>query len=421
MKVIFLLGAMPHYLLALLNILSKVPNLQIVVVLPDKKSKSVGEGVYESYENIFFKMVKLREVSTFLFKKPYFSGLYSVIEQEKPDVLMLGWPYILGYLLDWRLRLLMKKRKIKLIYRSIPYQLPFYNEAMKYYTYKGFFDENMNHIKADTLLKKLKYKFLIFLNKYYFNLVDLHLNYATTAYKILESYGVAKEKIVVSYNSGDTDELLRAKDIIKNIPEKLEYSPYRVIHVGRLIKWKKVDMLIRVIADLSKVYPDIELIVIGSGPEERKLKELTLELGLEKKVNFVGAIHNAEKLGIYLQASAVYVLAGVGGLSINDAMIFGKPVICSEADGTEKDLVLDGKTGFIFENNNREDLSKKIAYCFDNQKYTIEMGKNAESLIMNKINIHTVASKFVEAFNKVTAYKYNLKYDKFYTCSRGKT
>jgi glycosyltransferase involved in cell wall biosynthesis len=43
----------------------------------------------------------------------------------------------------------------------------------------------------------------------------------------------------------------------------------------------------------------------------------------------------------------VFVLPGLGGLAINDAMMCGKPVICGEADGTEKDLIIDGTTGYL--------------------------------------------------------------------------
>ena len=43
--------------------------------------------------------------------------------------------------------------------------------------------------------------------------------------------------------------------------------------------------------------------------------------------------------------SNIFVLPGTGGLAINEAMAYGLPVICSEADGTEKDLVIKVERG----------------------------------------------------------------------------
>jgi len=60
-----------------------------------------------------------------------------------------------------------------------------------------------------------------------------------------------------------------------------------------------------------------------------------------------------------MSASSVYVLAGMGGLSINDAMAYGLPVICSVCDGTERDLVTHHGNGLFFRENNVVDLSVK--------------------------------------------------------------
>jgi len=410
MKVVFLFGALPHYMLALLNLLAKVKNLETVVVLPAQKSKTVGAGVYESDKNALFKIIRLEEYSLSVLKKAYFRNLKTILQEEKPNILVLGWPYIIGFLFDWKLRSLLKGLGTKIIYRSIPYQTPLYKDAMRFYTQEGFYTEDMEQIKADTFFKKAKYKLFTELAKYYFNIVDAHLNYTTLAYEILESYGVPKKKIFVSYNSGNTDELFKAKESIQNIPSILAENPHRLIHVGRLIKWKRVNFLMEVLGKIAQKYPQTELVIVGSGPEEQNLKDLAKKLYLEKHVLFVGAIHEPTKLGQYLQASTIYVLAGAGGLSINDAMTFGKPVVCSVADGTEKDLVIPYQTGFIFDNTNPQDLYNKIDYLFSHPEKCLEMGKNAEKLIQEKINIHVVASRFVDAFNFVTQNQFLLAY-----------
>jgi len=183
------------------------------------------------------------------------------------------------------------------------------------------------------------------------------------------------------------------------------------VHIGRLVKWKKVHLLIEAFAKLHRQFPDAELLIIGSGPEQENLQLQAQNLGIAEKVIFLGAIHDYLSLGKHLLASTVYVLAGAGGLSLNDAMGFGLPVICSVADGTEKDLVLPHETGLYFKEDDTNDLAEKIAYFFANPDIAKEIGKNAEKLIRTKINIHTVAANFVACFNAVTQNRYSLRYE----------
>lgn len=80
-------------------------------------------------------------------------------------------------------------------------------------------------------------------------------------------------------------------------------------------------------------------------------------------IRFIGAVYDPEKLGAYMNESTVYVLAGMGGLSINDAMTYGMPVLCSVCDGTERDLVIDGKNGFFSKRVMRTVWPKRSANC----------------------------------------------------------
>ena len=88
----------------------------------------------------------------------------------------------------------------------------------------------------------------------------------------------------------------------------------------------------------------------------------------------------------------------MGGLSINEAMAFGKPILCSICDGTEKKLVRDGYNGYIFENGNLESLKSKLVKLISEDDKIIAFGKNSESIIRNEINLQTVISGYLSAF-----------------------
>ncbi len=145
----------------------------------------------------------------------------------------------------------------------------------------------------------------------------------------------------------------------------------------------------------------IELILVGDGPEKDSLQKKVEKYGLKENVIFTGGIYEPEKLGRYLLASSVYVLAGMGGISINDAMCFGKPIICSVCDGTEIKLVKECINGYYFKENNIKSLIDIILKMLSNIDKMEKMGKESIKIIAKEINVHTVIDKYLEAFNWV--------------------
>ena len=227
----------------------------------------------------------------------------------------------------------------------------------------------------------------------------MNLHYIEDGFDILKTYKVPKRKIYITYNSPDTDKLFNAYEIALNEAPILPENSHRLIHVGRLVRWKRVDLIIKAVSILSKEFDDIELIVIGDGPE---LKKLTNELHLESRINFIGSVYDNIILSKYFRCSAVYVLGGMGGLSINEAMAFAKPVICSVCDGTEKSLVRDGFNGYYFENGSLESLVEKIKLLLSDEKKVQQFGNNSLQIIKEKININTVVSNYVKAFKSLS-------------------
>ncbi|MCX6181993.1 MAG: glycosyltransferase family 4 protein [Bacteroidetes bacterium] len=398
MKVLFIFGGLPHYYNAILNRLNNVPNLEISVVVPSEKSATIGAGVHQSDKGINFKIHRLEEYSTLL-KKPFFKGISAKIKEISPDAIVVGWPYIIFFWCNPFLRNLLKRSNIKLICKEIPFNIPKYDDILAGKEI-SYFEENSSF---KVVKNKTQVKLLGFLYKGYFNLADAHVNYVDSAFEILGSYGVPKEKIFITYNSIDTDVLL--KEIGNAEPNPIKKT---VLHVGRLVKWKKVDLLIRAHAELVKKHTDAELRIIGDGPEMSALKVLAAELKISENVNFLGKIYDAE-LGKYFLSSSVYVLAGMGGLSINEAMCYSLPVVVSECDGTEKKLLRDGFNGKYFITDDQKDLANQIDFVISDDQRNVEMGKNSLSIVKNEINVNTVIQGYLDAFNYVSQNKNKLE------------
>lgn len=405
MKVILVAPGMPHYFNLVLNRLNRFPGLEMQVIAPDGGGQTTGKGVHQTTDGIEFKVHRLPEYKAY-YGKVFFKNFLEVVKTEKPDILIFNWPYVLSWVFYPVLYRQIRKLGIKLIIKEIPFQVPNYNEADEFYAKQGGFDENMQPIQTKTSpLAKLRYRFVTEIRRRFVNLADVHVNYRDDAPAIHASYGVALNRVFVTANSPDTDYILGIKDKIQTLPRLLPPNDYRILHVGRLVKWKRVDMLIAVTERLLRNYPQAELVIVGAGPEEQNLKQLVENLKLTKSVRFIGAVYDMEVLGQYFTASQVYVLAGMGGLSINEAMCFDKPVVCSVADGTERVLVREGYNGRYFEDGNAESLYQILNELFSNPEKTHQMGLNSGRIIREEINIQTVTNRYVDAFEYVTGQK----------------
>ena len=236
------------------------------------------------------------------------------------------------------------------------------------------------------------------------NLPDAHVNYVE-AYDYFESYGIARKKIFITRNSPDTDMLLAVRKEIEAEQPILPINKHRLLHVGRLVQWKRVDLLLRAFSVIKVRFPMAELLVIGSGPEEERLKSLVYDLQLDAAVSFVGGVYEPRLLGQYYLASSLYVLAGMGGLSINEAMCFGLPILCSVCDGTEKVLVREGVNGRYFRDGDEKDLVDKITWFFEHPVHSEQMGNVSEEIIQHEVNIHTVIKGYLDALQFVVQCK----------------
>jgi len=289
MKVLFTFGGLPHYNNYILSRLNSIENLEIVVAVPQKGAKTIGNSVQQTSDGINFRLIYLEEKKAF-YGNYYLSGLLDAIKEEKPDIVVVIWPYILNFIVNFKLRQYLKKNNIKLIIKEIPFDVPPKNKVFSYYKseYALRLNEDMEKRTKVNLFFYLKHLVLKWARVYYYTqIVDATVNYIDDAYEISTSYGLKKEKIFITTNSPDTERLFDDYQKIKDEPLILKKNPYRLIHVGRLVKWKRVDQIIEAVKILENEFPEIELIIIGKGKEEENLKRFATEKNVSDRVKFV--------------------------------------------------------------------------------------------------------------------------------------
>ena len=149
----------------------------------------------------------------------------------------------------------------------------------------------------------------------------------------------------------------RLKKIEKFNFEDLKNKKY-IIGIGRLTKQKNFDLMINFFKKISNTYPRLNLVIIGEGENKTRLKKLSINLSLEKRIYFLGYQKNVFK---YLTRAECFILTSLWedpGFVLVEAALAGVPIISSECPNGPKEIIQNN--GFLFQNNNLNDLVIKF-------------------------------------------------------------
>lgn len=153
---------------------------------------------------------------------------------------------------------------------------------------------------------------------------------------------------------------------------------FNIVYLGRLKKYKGVDILIKAMKLVVKEIPKAKLIILGRGEREQELKHLVKRFSLENKVEFHGFVPESNKIKM-LQIADILVCPSFKegwGITSLEANACGVPVIASDVSGL-RDSVLDGKTGFLTPYGNSKEIAGKIILLFQNVSLRNELSRNA--------------------------------------------
>jgi glycosyltransferase involved in cell wall biosynthesis len=174
-----------------------------------------------------------------------------------------------------------------------------------------------------------------------------------------------------------------------------------VLSASKLISIKRIQDIVQAFASLAGKFPQLRLVVVGTGDQEESLRELDRELGLEGII-FAGFKNQSQLPSVYA-ASDVFVLASEvesWGLAVNEAMAAGLPCVVSNQVGAAPDLVQGKGTGAVYECGDIVQLSKALDNLISNSAYRRECGQRAIELVA-KWDTITCADKFVAAGKEV--------------------
>ena len=343
----------------------KEDGFEHVVVFRDQPIESVKEALLSHGAAI--KIIKPSKYALFNFFK-----IKTLIDEIEPDIIHLHF-----YPIHTVINYLKYICNVKIVYtghmggKKAKHRLHKYLRKMYYYTNSKLFDSGIDKIVCVS-------------------------DYVKTNY--FKEYGIRSKKACIIYNGINISKYNKNLNANK-LKEKYNISDEFVIACVGLRKDKGAHCLIKAAPAIIKQIPNSKFILVGEGERRSCLEQLVDELKLKDQVVFVGNV--ADLSDVYSISSCVVVpslFEEAFCFVAAEAMAAGTPVVAFNS-GALKEVIIDGKTGYILQRDNKL-LADTIIKLYMNNEY-VSMGENGKKLVKENFPIGTCTRKYVSLYTSL--------------------
>lgn len=232
------------------------------------------------------------------------------------------------------------------------------------------------------------------------NNTDAFIVNTVFAQQQLTSMGCEKDKIHIIPQGTDTSDF----PFIQR--EITEDKPIVILSVGRLSIEKGFHIAVKAISRLVPQHPTIEYRIIGSGPEEKTLTQLSEQLGIQQNVLIHGSVSTDELLSHYSDAH-IFVLPSIDfrdgshtetqGVVLQEAQSSGIPVIASRTGGIPE-VIKDRETGLLFEEENDTQLSQLIESLINDKEQYETISEQARKDVEENYSIEVIGGRLIDLY-----------------------
>lgn len=294
--------------------------------------------------------------------------LIEIVKEIKPDLIRSYNPLIQGWLAA------QAAKKLK-----IPYVISLHTNYDQQRKLHKIQNGILQFIKSNYLWKKLE-KFSI-----------KNADAVICVYEYIVPYAKKNgaRKLFTIYNKIDLNKFSI------NCKKKIENSRPTIISVGRLIDQKDHSYILEAIKDLN-----VNLIIIGDGPNYSKFQNYIKENNLKDKVKMIKKIPNSELPGYY-RSCQIYVqpLKNLNGIPIPvlEAMACGLPIIMSKHEESYSEII---DSSVIYVENHSEKFKHAIQSLLNDENFMNEMRMKSQKII-KKISGDLMDKKEIELYDEL--------------------
>jgi glycosyltransferase involved in cell wall biosynthesis len=223
------------------------------------------------------------------------------------------------------------------------------------------------------------------------NSADIVICYTEQEKEVLKKLGVKEEKISVIPNGIDTSFFT---------PSSNHDSNNILLWVGRFVKGKRPDILIKAMVEIRKKIPDVRLIMLGRGPLKSHCHILAKKYNLLKSIQFLSYVSNVRLLELYRKSSVVLLTSEQEGVprTILEALSCGIPVVVSDLPQIRPIV---RNCGFCFQVGNIEEMAQKVVHLLLDSRLNFEFGRNGQCKIRENYSWDRFVDKHVQLYESL--------------------
>lgn len=375
-KVVIVYRVLQRWRVPVFSRLAKIPDIDLTVIYCD----DFEGGKVVSYQgDVDFPTNKLRSInfsfatSNGLAEIPLARGLWHALSVEKPDIIVCeGASNLANNIISF---IFSKLKRVPILQWGLG-------------EIKGR-RRSLHRRLADTIFKFVERN------------SDGAIAYSSLGASYYERIGLPSEGIFTAVNVVDTASRmneLQAYCALHNLNLPSPRPPsFNVLYVGAIEPNKGVERLVRAFANfLQKTgSTDASLTIVGGGREINLLTQLIENLKVSNQIHLIGPV--ADGVAKYFYEASIFVLPGLGGLAVSDALIHGVPVIATTGDGCERDLIKDGLNGYFCESMTEEDLCQILLNLYADPDLLCRLRRGAQAFKHGPFGIEQYVDSLAQA------------------------
>lgn len=180
--------------------------------------------------------------------------------------------------------------------------------------------------------------------------------------------------------------------------------------VAMLRPEKGHDTFLKAACEVLKQVRETHFLIVGEGPERPRLEELTKELGIESQVHFLGARQDVPELLRLFDVAVLSSRPVVETLSnaVLEYMAASKPVVATRV-GSLPEQIEEGKTGFLVEPGNEEQMAKRIVTLLQDPSLASRMGEAGREKVRRQYTIEQMVHQTEDLFDRLLNHREKIK------------
>jgi len=174
-----------------------------------------------------------------------------------------------------------------------------------------------------------------------------------------------------------------------------------LLSVGNLIPIKGHETLIKAVGAIGSEFPDLNVDIIGTGPELPRLQELAGQYNIQERVRFLGR-QSRSQVAEAMRRCTIFALPsryeGLGCVYL-EAMCTGKPVIGCRGQGIAE-IVQHGSNGFLVGPHNEKELALALSMLLHDESLRQKLGSRARETILDAFTLAHQAERLVRIYRE---------------------